>query len=262
MLSRRIVSLVPSLTETICELGLRDELVGCTSFCIDPPGLHRSAEIIGGTKDPDLDIIKKLNPTHILVNLEENKPEHIRRCEEISDTYTCIPKSPEDTPVMFREIGEFLKVEDRSEEYALEVENLLAKMKNSSLLNRGGLFSKRFLYFIWRDPYMLASSDTYISRMLELVGFKNVAPTSERYPSVDIEDMKSASPEVLFFSSEPYPFRKRDAKRIRSEWPDAPGIIKLDGQLLSWYGTKTVSALKQLDSWVSGQRQDLVEWED
>lgn len=259
-MTRRIVSLVPSLTETICSFDLKDELVGCTSFCIEPKGLHRTASVIGGPKDPDLNLIEDLNPTHILVNREENQSHHIEGCETIASTFSCLPKSPEDVPELLGAMGDFLEVPSRADPYVEASKRLINQLLELKRVNKDPFFSKQFLYFIWREPYMLASSDTFISRMLELVGFQNVSPIDKRYPSVSIDEIAGCGPELIFFSSEPYPFRRRDAERLQSEWQGTPPIVKLDGQLLSWYGTKTVEALEQLYAWASAKPQHLVEW--
>src|SRR5262249_41627215 len=115
---------------------------------------------------------------------------------------------------------------------------------------------RRFLYLIWREPYMIAAHDTYISAMLSGAGLINAAATDgDRYPKVSVEDMRNAKPDVLFLSSEPYPFRRRDAERLRSEWPEAPEMLHIDGQLLSWFGTMTATAATDLRHWVEGDAE-------
>jgi ABC-type Fe3+-hydroxamate transport system substrate-binding protein len=248
-MTARIVSLVPSLTETLCELGLRDELVGCTKFCVEPPGLQRTAALVGGTKDPDLDAIFALAPTHVLVNDEENKPEHIAALAARVPTLTTFPKDPREVPAMLREMGRFLgrcwaEPAKRIEALAAAVPRFPAK--------------KTFLYYIWREPYMVAARDTYISAMLELAGLENAVPAGgTRYPELTVEAARALKPDLLLLSSEPYPFRKRDVERLRGEWPDAPEILKADGQLFSWYGTRAEPALAALAAWVEGRPQAL-----
>lgn len=239
----RIVSLVPSLTEMVCDFGLRDQLAGCTQFCVEPKGLHRTAAIVGGTKDPDLEKIRALAPTHVLVNEEENKPEHIAACQKIAPTYLSFPKGPRDVPALLRDTAAWLGAPQAiaaAEAAAKEIESALARLSPTS--------GKRFLYLIWREPYMVAATDTYISAMLELVGWHNAAPdTGNRYPTMTVPEMQAAQPEVLLLSSEPYPFRKRDMERLQGEWgPSSPAMRQVDGQMYSWYGTRLVKALPEL----------------
>lgn len=245
----RIVSLVPSLTHMVCDFGLREMLVGCTSFCIKPAGLHRSAKNIGGTKNPDIDAILELKPTHILVNEEENKPEHIAALQGVVPTLATFPRHPREVPAMLREAGRFLGVPAVAERFAIQLEQALYRPSTTE--------KRRCLYFIWRDPYMLAGLDTYISHMLELAGYTNVAPSSERYPTITLDEAAMLNPDVLLLSSEPYPFRQRDVDRIFAEWPgQLPQILKIDGQLMSWYGTLSIEAVEGIDRLVhafSGQ---------
>jgi iron complex transport system substrate-binding protein len=247
----RIVSLVPSLTHLIVDLGLRESLVGCTKFCIEPPGLQRTATLCGGTKDPDIEQISKLKPTHVLVNEEENKPEHIAALGKIANVLNTFPKSPEDVPAMIKNICDFLGVQDERD-YAGQIEQLLAEVK---VLNVGKK-KKSFMYFIWRSPWMIVSEDTYISRMLELLGFRNVCQTENRYPEVSFP-LVGEVPELIFFSTEPFPFRKRDVAFLHSEWADHSPVLKADGMLCSWYGSMLVKALEEAKKYCRGESQQL-----
>ncbi|RZA22470.1 MAG: cobalamin-binding protein [Proteobacteria bacterium] len=246
-MNMRIVSLVPSLSETLVDLGLRDSLVGCTQFCTEPKDLHRTAMVVGGTKDFSLDKIRALNPTHIIANQEENPKELIL---EIADEYPLLltfPKTPYDVSEMIRDMGRFLGLS--FEATACEIED---KIRIYSPMKE----PKRFLYFIWREPYMVVGSDTYISKFLEIFGFENVYKGEVRYPSLNVEDIRGLKPDVIFFSSEPYPFRKRDATRLREEWPGCPLIYKIDGRLMSWYGTILNEAWDMVQELANGQPLD------
>jgi iron complex transport system substrate-binding protein len=247
----RIVSLVPSLTHLLVDLGLRDSLVGCTKFCIEPPGLQHTASVCGGTKDPDLDQIAQLKPTHILVNEEENKPEHIAALGEIASVLNTFPKSPEDAPGMIRDICNFHGIQDERD-YAGQIEQLISEVK----VLRAGSKEKSFMYFIWRSPWMIVSEDTYISRMLGLLGFRNVCKTENRYPEVTFP-LVGECPDILFFSTEPFPFRKRDIGFLYSEWSDHPPVMKADGMLCSWYGSMLIKALKEAKKYCMGESQQL-----
>jgi iron complex transport system substrate-binding protein len=242
----RIVSLVPSLSETVACQGLREALVGCTQFCVEPKDLHRSAKVVGGTKDFDIELIRALKPTHILANQEENPKELILQLQKEFPLLLTFPKSPYDVPAMLRDMDGFLQTQ-AFEPLAEELEELF-RVKTSSPSPR------RFLYFIWREPYMLAGRDTYISRFLECFAWENAYAAQERYPAITIDEMKTLGVKTLLMSTEPYPFRKRDALRFREEWGEGcPEIFKIDGRLLSWYGTSTVEAWKLLQAVAEGQ---------
>jgi ABC-type hemin transport system substrate-binding protein len=235
-MSRRIVSLVPSISETLCDLGLRDQLVGCTSFCVEPRDLHRTSTRVGGTKDFDPALIRSLVPTHILCNQEENPREPILELAREIPTLVTFPKGPEDVPGMLRDIGRFLECETEKE--AVAIESLLNTPKRHP--------SRRFLYMIWQNPYMIAGPDSYISRTLESIGWVNAYEGTERYPALDIEAMAACKADIILLSSEPYPFRIRDAKKLKAQWPLAPRLARIDGQMLSWFGTRTREALEKL----------------
>jgi len=255
MSSLRIVSLVPSLTHMVCDFGLKSSVVGCTTFCVDPPNLRRTAVDIGGTKNPDLEKIASLRPTHILVNEEENKPEHILACETLAPTLRTFPKTPSDVPALLRRVGAWLGKEDEGETWAIRVEDGLRWVAD---LTRGAPVPRhKYLYLIWKEPYMVVSDDTYIAAMLRLIGLENVERDSVRYPTLSIREMQARSPELVLLSSEPYPFRLRDISTLKTQWGDVhlasgplteslPAFLKVDGKLLSWYGTMTAEGLDYL----------------
>ena len=117
---------------------------------------------------------------------------------------------------------------------------------------------RRFLYFIWREPYMVVSQATYISRMLETIGLTNACTSENRYPSMTIEDARRLAPDLVLLSTEPYPFRERDAVRLAAAWDGHPELLKIDGQLMSWYGAMTIPGLRALRDWSTGQPTALV----
>lgn len=237
----RIVSLVPSLSETLVELGLREQLVACTKFCVRPSDLYRRAKVIGGTKDADANLIRSLQPTHILANQEENSRDLIAGLAQDIPTLVSFPKGPVDVPGMIRDIGNFLEKKNQANNLAEAIETRLSSI---SCIGK----PKSFLYLIWQNPLMLAGPDTYISRTLELFSWKNAHQGSERYPIIDISYIESLDPDIVFLSSEPYPFRVRDAQKIQDSASKSIRFAKIDGQLLSWYGFRTLEALNRLSS--------------
>lgn len=242
----RIVSLVPSLSETVVNRGMREALVGCTQFCVEPADLHRSAKVVGGTKDFDPNLIRELKPTHILANQEENPRELIEELQKEYQLLLTFPKSPYDVPAMLRDMEVFLGTKGVYAPLALELEELYGSLRPMPE-------PKRFLYFIWREPYMLAGRDTYISRFLECFGWINAFTGDERYPRISVAEMKGLGADACLFSTEPYPFRKRDAQRLVEQWPESPEILKIDGRLLSWYGSASVEAWKLMQAVAGGR---------
>lgn len=240
----RIISLVPSLSETLVDLGLRSSLVGCTQFCVEPKDLHRTAQVIGGTKDFSLEKIRALNPTHILANQEENPKELVLELQKEFPLLLTFPKSPFDVPSMLIDIGQFLSLSFA--EPAADLENVMRQEPKPQV-------GETFLYFIWREPYMVVGRDTYISRFLETFGYRNAYEGDQRYPALSEAEIALLRPQTVLFSTEPYPFRKRDAKRLREAWPDCPEIFKIDGRLMSWYGTMTKEAWRMLEEVAEGR---------
>ena len=250
MSDRRIVSLVPSLTQTLCEAGLKSQIVGITSFCVDPPDLYRLATVVGGTKDPNLEVIRRLNPTHILANEEENKPVHLKVCAEIAPTLITFPKTPVDVSRMFIDISSFLGDSSATEclmRWSKLLDDGVIELQHNSSVRSSGVAS--FLYLIWRNPWMAAGPDSYISQSLALAGFHNVLPDSQvRYPSLTPEEIVALNPSHIFFSSEPYPFRKRDLAGLQQECRNIPAcqFYWIDGKLLSWFGSETLRLMSFL----------------
>lgn len=238
----KIVCLVPSLSKTICDLGLKKDLVGVTNFCVDPPDLYRAARRIGGTKDPDLNLICEINPTHVVLNEEENRLKDVEFLKSRFQTLVTFPKSPSDVPGLFRQLGNFLNICPEADVFANKIEAELMQWDSAASWSQE--IGKRFLYLIWRDPWMAASRDTYISRFLELLGLQNVICDDNRYPVVDISKYTKKDVDLIFMSSEPWAFRKRDAEGLRALLSnDCPTLYWIDGKACSWYGSQTLEAL-------------------
>ena len=248
---RRIVSLVPSLTETLVHLGLRSELVGCTSFCVDPPDLHRDVTIVGGTKDFDVEKILALRPTHIIANQEENTREPIEVLASRVPTLVSFPKGPADVPAMLRDMGRFLDCLRVAEQLsqAIEAQLVLCRQTVDALEHR-----VKFLYLIWREPYMVAGCDTYISRLLECAGWVNAYQGAERYPALSSAEIATLGVDEILLSSEPFPFRNRHAQKLRDEGVRHGSMSKIDGKTCSWFGWRTLPALEFIRELRGGSR--------
>lgn len=224
---QRIISLVPSQTELLVDLGLEDRLVGVTKFCVHPKGLKKQKTIIGGTKNFHFDKIDALKPDLIIGNKEENYQEGIERLSEkypvwMSDIYTL-----EDAYDMMLGIGGITGAMEKASHLVQKIRNDLALLPKI-----GGTA----VYLIWKDPMMGVGPQTFIHDMLGRVGFDNVV-TLARYPEISMEELKALSPDFLLLSSEPYPFKQKHVKEFSSLLPNTK-VLVVDGEMFSWFGSR------------------------
>jgi ABC-type Fe3+-hydroxamate transport system substrate-binding protein len=224
----RIVSLVPSQTELLWDLGLRHELVGITKFCIHPKELFNTVKRVGGTKTLDLDIIRNLKPDLIIGNKEENELSQMTQLQKefkvwMSDIYTL-----QDALQMIRSIGEVVNCKNASYLLAKDIEQSFVELEP---------VHKRALYLIWK-PYMAAGRSTFIGDLMQRMGLENVLEDPKgRYPKINIDDIKSLNPDIVLLSSEPFPFKEEHLKELKQYLPLAK-ILLVDGELFSWYGSR------------------------
>lgn len=237
----RIVSLCPSLTELVFDLGRGDDLVGVTKFCVHPAAGVAAIEKVGGTKNPRVDRIAALRPDIVLLNEEENRREDAEALGARSiDCHVSFPRTAADTAAMVRSIGEAIRAGPRAEDIAREIEVRAARVREATRDRK----PVRFAYLIWREPIMVAGSDTFISDLLGLAGGVNVFvgddERSDRYPTLTVEDLRAADPDAVLLSTEPFPFGEAHADELSA----ATAIPRrrfhvVDGELLSWHGSRT-----------------------
>lgn len=238
----RIVSLVPSLTELVCALGLFEHLVGRTGFCVHPREALRRVPKIGGTKDVRIDAVLALEPTHVLVNVDENLRETAdtlaRHGLEVVVTHPC---TPEDNRALYRDFGaRFGRVEAAR---ALEAE--LDAALSDAAATAAALPVERVLYPIWREPWMTVTPDTYIAAMLERVGWRTLPEAApRRYPEFAWDDAWLPAVQRVLLPSEPYRFRERHVGEI--ERLAARPVTLVDGEMVSWYGSRAIAGLRYL----------------
>ncbi|GAB4499624.1 MAG: helical backbone metal receptor [Saprospiraceae bacterium] len=230
---RRIVSLVPSQTELLADLGLEDEVVGITKFCVHPEKWFREKSRVGGTKTLNFEKIKNLNPDLIIGNKEENERAQIEELAEHFPVWLSDVRTLEQAYDMMEQAGELVGK-------TTEAQKLVAKIQGSFSTNnqqRTTNNETRAAYFIWRKPYMAAGGDTFIDEMLRVAGFENVFSYKKRYPEISLDELAKAKPEVILLSSEPYPFAEKHFEPLREICPDAR-IQLVDGEMFSWYGSR------------------------
>lgn len=226
--SRRVVSLVPSLTETLFDLGAGDDVAGITDFCIFPPGLDRPR--VGGTKNPRVDEIRALGPDLVYMNMEENLRKHAEAIESFARVHVSEPKSVDDVIALIAELGEIHERRQRA-----------AELNDELRRERDSMPKRRFTFAcaIWKKPWMWCGGDTYVSDLIECAGGVNVLGDRTRYPAIDVSEIDAG---VVFLPDEPYVFDEDDAASIKH----ARVIGPFPGHLFTWHGTRTILGLRFL----------------
>lgn len=236
---KRIVSLVPSQTELLCQLGLRAEMLGITKFCVHPSVVYHSVERVGGTKDVNIQKVFELKPDIVIANKEENTKQTISKIREFCQVYISDVSDIPSALGMIADLGQIFEVEIKAREITDQIRKNFSELKSVKLNNISTL------YFIWNNPYMLAGTDTFINEMLNCCGFQNCLIKSGRkglrYPALSSEEIIQHNPELILLSSEPYPFTEKHQKEFENILPSAK-IIRVDGEYFSWYGSRLIEA--------------------
>jgi ABC-type Fe3+-hydroxamate transport system substrate-binding protein len=241
----RIVCLVPSITELVCDLGLAEDLVGRTGFCIHPWETVKKIPKVGGTQDIKLERIRELAPTHAIVNVDENRREDADALADfVPHIVVTHPLGPLDNLELYRLLGATFDREAEAERLCEELEQALGELRARAWVPQD------VLYLIWRDPWMAVAPDTYIAQMLALVGWRTHPVHSEdRYPTIDLQESAGQVDRVLL-SSEPYHFRERHLAEVAAAAPDAQ-VSLIDGEMTSWYGSRAIQGLRYLVDYAS-----------
>lgn len=226
---KRIISLVPSQTELLFDLGLDQEVAGITKFCLYPAAKISQKPIVGGTKTVNLEQIRALQPDLILANKEENSREQIEALQQQYVVHVTDVATLPDALAMIREVGTLVGKAAQANRMAQQIEVNFAQMVPGP--------NPSVAYFIWRNPHMVAANHTFIHAMLEAAGFTNVFAHLSRYPEITPEELQAAQPEWLFLSSEPYPFAEKHRAEMQRLCPNAR-LVWVDGELFSWYGSR------------------------
>jgi len=228
----RIVSLVPSQTELLFDLGLNDEVVGITKFCIYPEQWYKQKRKIGGTKSPNFDVIKSLSPDLIIGNKEENKEEDIIALEKIAPVWVSNVNSLDDALEMINNLGDLVGRKYKARRIVENIRKEFSNLKWST--------PRKVIYFIWKDPYMVAGKNTFIDAMLSAMGWENII-TQSRYPEWKFEILNYEHPDLILLSTEPYPFKEKDLYDFSRKFPKAK-VILVNGEYFSWYGSRIMNS--------------------
>ncbi|HYG03705.1 MAG TPA: helical backbone metal receptor [Chryseosolibacter sp.] len=226
---RRIVSLVPSLTELLFDLGLDDNVVGITRYCVHPTHWQNEKAIVGGTKKFDFNIITSLTPDLIVANKEENYQEGILQLKDRYKVYLTDIYDLDGALSVVKELGRQTGTFARAGELVSDIQSEFSLLKQFR--------RQTVLYLIWRKPWMGVARNTFIDSMLSMMGLGNVLSARERYPELSSEEISQLAPEYIFLSSEPYPFAEKHIEEIRLLSPNSK-IVLVDGEMFSWYGSR------------------------
>jgi len=223
----KVVSLVPSITEALFDLGLTEkEIVGRTKFCIHPEEKIKNIAVIGGTKNINIDKIKALQPDLILANKEENIKEQVEALMGEFKVVVTNVETIEDNYYLLKNLGKTFNKEEKAQLFNLKIYEILNQAKISSTI--------KVAYLIWKNPYMTIGSDTFIHKILTEIGFENIFKDKTRYPEIETKDLAEA--DIIMLSSEPFPFKEKHIEELKEFYPEKK-IMIVDGEAFSWYGT-------------------------
>ena len=230
----KIISLVPSLTELLFHLGLDDQIVGRTKFCIHPDDKVTAVPKIGGTKNVNVQKVIDLKPDLILANKEENTKSDIEALQEVCNVHVTEIANYKEALFAIDDIGLMTNTASKATDL---IESIERKFSNLSRATD----EPKICYLIWQNPYMTVGNDTYIHDMLDLCGFQNIFDEQKRYPVVTIDQIREHDPHYIFLSSEPFPFKQKHIEELQKELPDSH-IVLVDGEYFSWYGSRMIGA--------------------
>lgn len=233
----RIISLVPSQTELLYDLGLEASIVGITKFCVHPIHLLKTKTIVGGTKQIHIQKIKALQPDIILCNKEENTKDIVVACEAICMVHVSDIVTIKDCVDMILQYGEMFYKENEASKICEAIQKKVNEFQ-SYIKDKPTL---KVAYFIWRNPWMVAGNNTFINYLLQLNKLDNVFKNLERYPEIEFNKLLINQPEVILLSSEPYPFKQEHVLEMVNTIQNTKAIL-VDGEYFSWYGSRLVKA--------------------
>ncbi len=234
---KRIISLVPSQTELLVDLGLEASIVGVTKFCVHPKHLRISKAVVGGTKQINLEKIKALRPDIILCNKEENTKEIIESLEAIAPIHVSDIYNLEDCFELITMYGEIFNIKRTTSTLVANIQ----LEREAFQLQYQDIDKLKVAYFIWKKPWMVAASDNFVDAMITEAGFINSYSNEKRYPEIDLNDPKLKEADLIFLSSEPFPFKEAHVVELQSKFPEKT-IKIVDGELFSWYGSRLLKS--------------------
>ncbi len=235
---KRIISLVHSQTELLYDLGLDEEIIGITKYCVHPKDWLESKTKVGGTKKLNLEKIRELKPDLIIGNKEENEKSLVLELMKHYPVWMSDIKTLEEALNMIDCIGTITGKEKKS----LEIQNNIREQFSHFKLSTSSIMRPlSVLYLIWRKPYICAGTHTFIDHMLQICGLQNAIHTKPRYPEINAGQIQSSNPSLIFLSSEPYPFQQKHIRELQGICPNSK-VVLVDGEMFSWYGSRLLYA--------------------
>ncbi|TVQ42811.1 MAG: cobalamin-binding protein [Saprospirales bacterium] len=235
---KKIICLVPSISELLWDLGLEEELIGITKFCIHPKEMFKTKTRVGGTKNIHFDRIEKLKPDLIIGNKEENTKEMIEELEKTYPVWMTDVNTFEESISMIEQIGKICNRNENAQEISSRLKSLKNSFEQTLSVSKP---SSKVLYLIWKKPWMAVGKNTFIDEMLKLAGFENALENVDRYPELTEEDFKNLDVDYVFLSSEPYPFKEKHLEEVEALTYSSKAIL-VDGELFSWYGSRLLKS--------------------
>lgn len=250
----RIVSLCPSLTELVFDLGRGSDLVGITDWCVHPADKVAAIETVGGTKTPRIARIVELSPDLVLMNEEENRIEDAQALRNAGvELHSSMPRDAAATAQMVRSIGAAIERSGEAERIARDIEARTQRVVQSAR----NLKRVTWAYLIWRKPTMTVNRETFVSALLDQAGGRNVfGDAPERYPTIDLQDIVAKSPDVVLLCTEPFPFKEKHRDELAADTGfSRERFVIADGELLSWHGSRTPSGIDYAESLMIAARR-------
>lgn len=241
---QRIVSVVPSQTELLYDLGLKNEITGITKFCIHPEEIFRTKTRTGGTKNLNIDKIRNLNPDLIIANKEENTKEQLEELMQFFPVWISDIKTLDDALQMINTVGEITGTTSKANQIINIINQKFTELKNIISENK-----KTAVYLIWQKPFMVAGSDTFINEMMIKAGLINIFKNKIRYPETTLAELNRLHPVFILLSSEPFPFKEKHKAEMQKSCPKSR-VLLVDGEMFSWYGSRLIIAARYLKSFV------------
>lgn len=227
---KKIISLVPSQTELLFDLGLDEEVIGITKFCVHPEKCFQTKTRVGGTKQLNVEKIKELKPDLIIANKEENFQQQIEELEKDFPIWISNINNLDDAIEMIESIGTITNKQSKAKQITSQIDEQFSQLKTQNP-------KLQTCYLIWQNPYMTTGGDTFINDMMSRAGFENIFQNRNRYPEISIEQLQTSNCKLLLLSSEPFPFKQKHVDELQPLLPDTK-IILVDGEMFSWYGSR------------------------
>lgn len=238
---------MPSQTELLFDLGLKEDVIGITKFCIHPPEWFNAKTKVGGTKKLNLTLIDQLNPDLIIANKEENEKDQLEFLMQRFPVWVSDIKNLDDACSMIKAVGSLTEKNIAAEKLVNTITGEFNNLAESVIAKK----TKKAVYLIWNEPMMAAGTDTFINDMMMRCGFENVLENQQRYPVLTVEKLKELGPKYILLSSEPFPFNENHKKYFQLDFP-ASKILLVDGEYFSWYGSRLIKAQGFFNSLLTG----------